>query len=929
MAATSPYRRRQTERFTKLLLAFNRGVVSALGLSRLDVDRLTMSAEIQTNWVPRILGSMMLRPGLGHLGTTLGGVKGKYLPFQFSANDMAEIELTNNKMRVWVDDAPIMVVDTSGDTDVANPGFGTDIVGWVTDGTSPTAPVWATGGYLQLQGDGDSECAVIDATGVLSTSTPSFKIVIKRGPVTVSFGEAAVDDDSYWPETVLGEGTHILTLDTTTPVAVQIRLSSRTKYSVLADYAGLYSGNADNELEIDTTWATADLPNIRRRQSGDIVYVGCNDQIQRRIERRDNNSWSLVKYLPEVGPFKKLNVTETTLATSALSGDVTLTASGEIFKSTNIGSLIKIASIGQSVEVNLDNPSTAGALELWSDPIRVSGITTGRKFGIVITGTWTIGAVVGSKIRLQKSVGAVGNWEEVDATRTWVANVSTTYQDTQDNQIIYYRIGVNTVEEIDTGTASCALNYTSGSISGIARITAYTSPTVVDAVTLKAFGSVDPSPDWREGEWSDRRGYPSAVSLYEGRLWWAGRDRIWASESDAYETFDDEEEGDSAMISRTIGFGPIAEIHWLMALGRILMGTADNSADLDSVEITGNQVISGRSSSVDEPLSNANFNMKTISAKGIYVDRSYQRIYAIEPSETGSYLEDYGTNDLNLTAPDFNEVGITHIAVQYKPDMRIHCVREDGTVGMLVFDRAETVTCWVSVETDGLVEDVSVLPGSVEDQVYYTVNRAGVRYHEKWAQESECRGGDLSKLADSFISYTGAAITNITGLTHLNGELVVVWADGKDESIYETSPVTGAETHIGPIVSGGAITLAVAASNVVVGLPYTAQFKSAKLATLEDMGPNERKNIKQIGLTLYKTHVKGIKYGPSFTRLYDMRGVERGRELGEDEIHDQYEGDTQPFGGTWDTDSRVCLQAQAPRPVTVLGCKIAIQESEK
>jgi len=95
------------------------------------------------------------------------------------------------------------------------------------------------------------------------------------------------------------------------------------------------------------------------------------------------------------------------------------------------------------------------------------------------------------------------------------------------------------------------------------------------------------------------------------------------------------------------------------------------------------------------------------------------------------------------------------------------------------------------------------------------------------------------------------------------------------------------------------------------------------------MGPNERKIIKQIGLTLHKTHVKGIMYGPSFSRLFDMRGVERGRVLDADEIHDHYDGDTQPFGGSWDTDSRICLQAKAPRPVTVLGCKVAIQESEK
>ena len=932
-----PTARRPITQFTKILLSFNRGVVSALGLARLDVERLNLSAEIQTNWMPRILGSMMLRPGMGHLEQTLNGNKARFLPFQFSINDTAEVELTDGKMRVWVNDAPLSIMDTTGDTDVANPSFDADISGWVDDSdVGATAPAWHSDGFLILQGDGDSASAVIDDTGVLSTANPSFKIVVARGPVTVSFGMNGGDAEEYWSETTLGEGTHVITLDTGSPVAVQVRLSTRTAYSVLVDYCGLDSGNANNELEIDTSWAESDLQNIRRKQSGDIMYVGCAGQIQHKIERRDNNSWSVVKYLPENGPFRTLNVSATTISPSALSGDVTLTASNNIFSESNVGSLIQIASAGQQV-VNVMN-DIDGATEKWSDPIRVSGTGVGREFTITIDRDDPTDTV--SNIHLQYSVGAPGVWQASTLSGPWTSGssypVSKSHKDEFDNQILYYRIGIKVGETIpdpyvvaQSDRFTATLTYGSGSITGVARITGFTDKSTVSAVVLKAFGQTDASTDWREGEWSDRRGFPNAVGLYEGRLWWAGNDRVWGSESDAYETFDDAEEGDSAMISRTIGFGPIANIHWIMGIGRIMMGTADNSANIDALEITGNQVISGRSSSIDEPLTRANFNMKTVSSRGIFVDRSEQRLYEVAPNESGGYLDSYGTSDLNLTAPDFNEIGLVHIEVQYKPDLRIHCVRADGTVGLLVFDRAESVTCWIDIETDGLIEDVSVLPGKVEDAVYYTVNRNGTRYHERWAQESECVGGQLNKQADSFVSYSGSATTTITGLTHLNGEMVVVWADGADVSEYTIDPVTGVETHVGPTVSGGSITLATAASNVVVGLPYVAQFKSAKLATLEDMGPNERKIIKQIGLILHKTHVKGIMYGPSFSRLFDMRGVERGRVLDADEIHDHYDGDTQPFGGSWDTDSRICLQAKAPRPVTVLGCKVAIQESEK
>ena len=54
----------------KTLLAFNRGVISSRGLARVDLDRMAMSAEIQSNFIPRVLGSMMLRQGMEYIDNT-------------------------------------------------------------------------------------------------------------------------------------------------------------------------------------------------------------------------------------------------------------------------------------------------------------------------------------------------------------------------------------------------------------------------------------------------------------------------------------------------------------------------------------------------------------------------------------------------------------------------------------------------------------------------------------------------------------------------------------------------------------------------------------------------------------------------------------------------------------------------------------------
>jgi hypothetical protein len=50
------------------ILTLNRGVVGKQALARVDVKRLAMSAETQTNFMPRAFGPMMLRPGLKFVG---------------------------------------------------------------------------------------------------------------------------------------------------------------------------------------------------------------------------------------------------------------------------------------------------------------------------------------------------------------------------------------------------------------------------------------------------------------------------------------------------------------------------------------------------------------------------------------------------------------------------------------------------------------------------------------------------------------------------------------------------------------------------------------------------------------------------------------------------------------------------------------------
>ncbi len=900
----------------KHLLAFNRGVISRLGLARIDLDRMAMSAALQSNFIPRVLGSMMLRPGWEFIDRTVGDSTGaaRQVPFTFGADDTAALELSNVNLRVRIDD--VLISRPAVTSVVDNPEFTTGFsAGEWTDESDAGGTATIIAGELLLDGDGTDFGIAQQTVTTIETGTEHALVIdITEGPVRLKVGAVAGEDD-YIDETRLDTGLHSLAFTPTGNFTIEF--ANEREFAVRIESCDLEASGA---MDLLTPWSKADLPFLRLEQSGDVIYVACKNgdsgglpQAATRlmkIERRGTGrSWSVVNYLPEDGPFRVQNVSGTTLTPSALFGNINITASDPIFRTEHItfGSLWRIASQGQTVTKAISSQDD------FTDPIRIVGAEAARVFSLIIEDR------TDSTITLQFAFSATGPWNDISPQ--YIADVSTSYDDGQDNQIIYYRLGIKT-GDYGTDTVTCTLNYTGGSIQGVARARTLASSTVITASVLKDFGSIAASRDWWEGEWSARRQFPTAVALHEGRLWWLGQDKIWSSISDAYESFDDNQEGSAAPISRSIGFGPIRVIHWALALGRLLFGTSDNSANVAPAKMDGNSPLSARSTSFEEPLTPSNFNIKTVSSRGVFVDRTKQRLYEMIYDID---QQDYRSVDLSVFAPDYNEAGITQIAVQMKPDIRVHCVRADGTAGVLVYDRLENVICWCEVSSagaSGLIEDVSVLPGTVEDQVYYivkrTINSATQRHLCKWALESEAIGGTLNKIADSFKVYSGGATTTpfTTELLHLRDEQVVVWADGADVGLHTVS-------------AAGAITLAVAASDVIAGLGYTAQFQSAKLGELNGIGLLERKHVNRLGFIAENLHHLGLQYGPDFDNLSDLPQMEKGQVIATDTVHSSYHEDDFPFGGEWDPDSRICLQAAAPRPCTVLAAIAEMESVEK
>jgi hypothetical protein len=685
-----------------VLMTFNRGVVSPLALGRVDLQRTRMSAETQTNWMPRSLGAMSLRPGLQYLGSTRNNLKTQYIPFVFAVSDTALVEVTDGTLRVLVGDAAVSRVAVA--TAVTNGTFNSDLSGWSDADESGAVSDWASGGYMSLAGTRFNAAIrrqTLSVSGGDQGKEHALRIVVQRGPVLLRLGSTSGGDE-YIAETTLGSGTHSLAFTPTTG-SVFIQFANRNQRSALIDSVAIEGAG---EMTLPAPWAEAVLPLLRWDQSNDVIFIACEGHQQRRIERRATRSWSIVKYEPVDGPFRLENSTSIRLTPSALNGDISVTASGPLFRQGHVGTLFRLRSIGQRVQFN------ASGQNQFSSAIRVTGVGGSRRFYWEVTGTWS------GTVTIQRSIGEPGTWVD---HRSITSNTSDDENDDLDNQIIYYRIGIKT-GDYTSGTANLVLRFGGGSIVGVMRINSVSSQTAATAGVIQDLGGTEGSEIWSEGSWSDYRGWPSAVAFYEGRLGWFGKSGVWQSISDTVDAFNPDTIGDSGPINRTIRYGSADSVAWAQAAQRLLVGTV--SAEL-----------SIRSTSFDEPLTPTNYNVKPASTQGalrtvpavlmdgsvVFVQAGGVRVYELRLANSGGF--DYTPIDLTTLAPEIGKPGIVAMAIQRQPDTRIHCVRADGKVAIAVIDRNEDVLAWVLVETDGFVESAMRLPGLVEDRVYYVVRR--------------------------------------------------------------------------------------------------------------------------------------------------------------------------------------------------------------
>jgi len=135
-----------------------------------------------------------------------------------------------------------------------------------------------------------------------------------------------------------------------------VRFEFSTTQAYIIEFGNLYCRFIKDNAQIDsggpvelaTTYATADIFNLRFTQSADTLYITHNDYAPRKLTRTSDTAWTITDITFKDGPFLNTNAETTTITLSGTTGSVTVTASsivgingGTGFQTTDIGRLIR------------------------------------------------------------------------------------------------------------------------------------------------------------------------------------------------------------------------------------------------------------------------------------------------------------------------------------------------------------------------------------------------------------------------------------------------------------------------------------------------------------------------------------------------------------------------------------------------------------
>lgn len=829
----------------------NAGELSPLLLGRQDIAKYKNGLQVCKNAIPLTQGAWTRRPGTVYQQQARHHDKVcRLFPFQFSVTQTYVLEFGEYYIRFFTGNAPLTLT-------------GQNITG-ITQ--AATAVVTYSGSDTYANGDR------VYITGVVGMTQ-----VNRREFVVTNVNTGANTFELY-----NSDGTAVNS----------------------TGYGAWSSGGTVAEIyQVTTTYAEADLADIRIVQSADTLYILHPDFPPATLTRVSATSWTLADITFLDGPYEATNTTTTTLTPDAATNGTPVAISNA---ANNGSGLIRITAAGHGL--------------LTGDGTEIEGVV-----GTTEANThWIVTRIDANNFDLQGST----------FTNAYVSGGTSTRHPFITASAV---TGINGGQGFLSTDVGRLIRIREGSTWGYVEIVHVVSTTVVIAHVYNTLSDTTSKVDWRMGLWSDTTGFPTCATFHEDRLFFAGAatspQRIDGSKTGLYTNFapsgTDGTVADDNAVSFTLNADDVNAVKWLATNEKgLLVGTTRGEWQVKPSAL--NEAITPTNITGKPSTRHGSADVAPVTAGNavLFVQRAGRKLrefaYVFE-------VDGFKAPDMTLLAEHITRPSITELAYQTQPQAIVWGVRSDGVLLGFTYERDQDVVAWHRHELGGYsnaggtaipeVESVAVVPNPTasRDELYMVVKRyingSTKRYIEYMSKIWEY--GD--EQVNAFHLDCGYTITNgspsstVTGLWHLEGQSVTPYVDGAN--------------HPNVTVTNGTITLNHAATVVTLGYAYNSdgQIMPIEGGSQDGTAQAKTKRIHSVGFWLMDT--LGLKFGPDSDNLNEILATKWGQNFGEatalvtDVISERMEDDYNKRG-------QVYWRADGPFPATVLAIMPKVNVSD-
>lgn len=450
--------------------------------------------------------------------------------------------------------------------------------------------------------------------------------------------------------------------------------------------------------------------------------------------------------------------------------------------------------------------------------------------------------------------------------------------------------------------------------SGHAKITSFTNTTTVVATTTVDLTAVTATAAWSLGYFTSVNGYPSTVSFFEQRLVFGGStsypQTLWFSKSGDYENFESGTDDDDAM-TYTIASNQVNAITSLKATRTLIVTTTGGEFTVTSGATQDAVTPTNLNIRKQSNYGAAYVDALSIGNQTLFLQRAKRKIRELAYNfDSDGYL----APDLCILSEHITDSGITAMDYQQEPFSVVWCVRADGVLIGMTYNRTQDVVAWHRHIIGGsfsggnsVCESVSVIDGTAgEDEVWLivkrTINGTTKRYIEYLTEYDFDSSLTQFHFLDSGLSYSGAATSTLTGLSHLEGQTVSLIVNGA--------------THPNKTVASGSISLDRPATTARVGLNYFSTLQTMRLDEgYKGTDQTKTKRIFDVTVRFYET--VGAKIGPNASTLDEIPFRDSSAPM--DQPVPLFTGDKElEFPADYGSDGFVMVKQEQPLPMTIL-----------